>query len=336
MRSTLAQDANRDRGTCRDAPPPTPPYIRNAQGWRTKKTYNNGISALRCAFEFGFKNFPDRKNPAEGLDTFRIKKKDLPPVDPFNVMEAEAIIQGVHEEWGEAIGNFDEFRLFTGLRQSEQIALKTSDYDPRKGTLLVLRGVVIGVDRDRTKTSEDRIVELCPRARSVLDRQLQLRDAHRRAGKLDHDFIFFKTDGDPIRALDYVYTRWRYVPESRAIRYREPYHARHTSVTWNLMVGKNWIWVARMHGHSPEVMMKKYAKWIDQSTEEDIDAIRVALAAPARARARALSAVPAVPNDALESPRTRAAPGKTWGRLSWRKKTKDWRSGRDSNPRPPA
>jgi integrase len=210
--------------------------VANAQGWKTKKTYNNGISAMRCAFEFGFKNFPDRRNPAEGLDTFRIKEKDQSPVDPFSAAEAEAIILGVHEEWGEAIGNFDEFRIFTGLRQSEQIALRTSDYDPRRGTLHVQKAVVMGLDKDRTKTSEDRVVELCPRARSILDRQLQLREAYRQAGKLDHDYIFFKTEGDPIRALDYVYVRWRYVLESHEIRYREPYHARHTSVSWNLMV----------------------------------------------------------------------------------------------------
>ena len=122
--------------------------------------------------------------------------------------------------------------------------------------------------------------------------------------------IRFERSTMSTRAGDTCWSRERFDIESRITHGTR-------RVTWNLIVGKNWIWVARMHGHSPEVMMKKYAKWIDQSTEEDIDAIRVALAAPARARA--LSAVPAVPQDALESPRTRAAPGKTWGRLSWRK-----------------
>jgi len=68
-------------------------------------------------------------NPAGGLDSLRITKKDLPKIDPFAIDEAEAIIAAVHTDWGEAQGNYDEFRFFTGLRPSEQIALLVSDCD---------------------------------------------------------------------------------------------------------------------------------------------------------------------------------------------------------------
>ena len=34
------------------------------------------------------------------------------------------------------------------------------------------------------------------------------------------------------------------------IRYRKPHGARHTSVSWDLMIGRNPLWVARQHGHS--------------------------------------------------------------------------------------
>jgi hypothetical protein len=44
-----------------------------------KKTYNNTVSALRCAFDFGYKDHPEKHNPASGLATFRIQKKDRPP-----------------------------------------------------------------------------------------------------------------------------------------------------------------------------------------------------------------------------------------------------------------
>ncbi len=36
----------------------------------------------------------------------------------------------LHADWGEAMGNYDEFRFFTGLRPSEQIALLVSDTTP--------------------------------------------------------------------------------------------------------------------------------------------------------------------------------------------------------------
>jgi len=89
----------------------------------SKKTYNNVISALRCAFDFGYRDTPEKHNPASGLKCLRITKKDRPVVDPFTIQEAEALIAALHTDWGEAQGNYDEFRFFTGLRPSEQIAL---------------------------------------------------------------------------------------------------------------------------------------------------------------------------------------------------------------------
>ena len=50
-------------------------------------------------------------------------RKDRPAVAPFTIPEAELLISRLHADWGEAIGNYDEFRFFTGLRPSEQIAL---------------------------------------------------------------------------------------------------------------------------------------------------------------------------------------------------------------------
>jgi integrase len=58
-----------------------------------------------------------------------LTKEDRPPVAPFTIQEAEALISKLHADWGEAIGNYDEFRFFTGLRPSEQIALLVTDYD---------------------------------------------------------------------------------------------------------------------------------------------------------------------------------------------------------------
>jgi len=60
----------------------------------------------------------------------RICKKDRPEIDPFSIQDAETLIAALHRDWGEAQGNYDEFRSFTGLRPSEQIALMVTDYDP--------------------------------------------------------------------------------------------------------------------------------------------------------------------------------------------------------------
>jgi len=291
--------------------------IATAQKWQTKKTYNNGVSPLRCAFEFGYKDHPELSNPAEGLDCFRITKKDRPKVDPFTIVEAERLIRGLHIEWGEAIGNYDEFRFFTGLRQSEQIGLTVEDCDLDNETIEIRHVVVLGRAKDRTKTNEDRTVELCPRALAVLKRQLTLRERLVARGTIEHQFVFFKADGEPIRCLKHVYSRWCFVTDQLGIRYREPYNARHSCVSWNLMIGKNLMWCARQHGHSVQVMLSTYGTWIEGAKEADVAAIRIALGAGATAEQLEREA----PSNPLKSPEfaTNMPPEPGWGRLSWRK-----------------
>jgi integrase len=213
----------------------------------TKKTYNNTISALRRAFAFGFEDHPELHNPARTLKSARIGKQDRPKVDPFSIQDAEVLIAAIHHEWGEAQGNYDEFRFFTGLRPSEQIALVVSDYDAVNGVLSITKARVAGINRDRTKISEDRRVELCPRARAVLERQLALRQQLLRRGRIHHEHLFFHRNGQPIQRLHEVHRRWQRTLKKLAIRYRPPYTARHTSVSWNLMIGRNPLRVAQQH-----------------------------------------------------------------------------------------
>ena len=48
-------------------------------------------------------------------------------------------------------------------------------------------------------------------------------------------------------------------------------------MTWQLMLGKNLLWVAKQHGHSVEVMLRMYAAWLDGATDTDIYAIKQAM-----------------------------------------------------------
>lgn len=95
-------------------------------------------------------------------------------IDPFSIQEAERLIAALHRDWGEAQGNYDEFRFFTGLRPSEQIALVIADYDAKHRTLSITKARVAGIDKDVTKTGNDRRIALPPRAVAVLERQLAL------------------------------------------------------------------------------------------------------------------------------------------------------------------
>jgi integrase len=139
-------------------------------------------------------------------------------------------------------------------------------------------------DKDRTKTCEDRIVRLCPRALEVLKRQLALRERWQRLGvRIDHKHVFFKDDGEPIRHLHYGWKRWRHSLERLGLRPRAPYKARHSFITWNLMIGKNLLWVAKQHGHSAHLMLDVYANWIEGTDASELARIEQAMQrSPAR------------------------------------------------------
>jgi hypothetical protein len=51
-------------------------------------------------------------------------------------------------------------------------------------------------------------------------------------------------------------------------------------VSWNLMLGKNPLWVARQHGHSVRTMLEVYAAWAEGAVESDVAAIRRAMGLP--------------------------------------------------------
>jgi integrase len=136
------------------------------------------------------------------------------------------------------------------------------------GIISINKARVSGVDRCKTKTGDDRRIQLCPRALSVLRKQLRLRAHLAAAGKINHDHVFFLDCGEPIQNLQGPQIRWRKTLQSLKLRYRRPYTARHSSVSWNLMVGKNVLWVAKQHGHSIVTMLRIYAAWAEGAVDD--------------------------------------------------------------------
>jgi integrase len=143
--------------------------------------------------------------------------------------------------------------------------------------LSITKARVLGIDKDVTKIGEDRRIRLCRRAITVIERQLRLRERLAHEYRIDHDHLFFTDSGRPISDLKYPYTRWQRTLQRLAIRCRKPYMARHTSVSWNLMVGRNPLLVAKEHGHRPTTMLSVHAAWTEGAVEADITAIREAM-----------------------------------------------------------
>ena len=132
-----------------------------------------------------------------------------------------------------------------------------------------------GTDKDSTRTGDVRRIVLGLRAIGVLRRHLALRNELVRSGRIDLDHLCFTSNGQPIRNLQYPGMRWhRTLSRCANIRYRRPYTARHTSVSWDLMIGRGAPWVARQHGHSISTMLRFYAAWADGAPESDVERIR--------------------------------------------------------------
>jgi integrase len=215
-------------------------------------------------------------------EAHELEKKDRPLIDPFSIQDAETLIAALHGDWGEAQGNYDEFRFFAGLRRRSRSPSFVTDYDAAHGVLSITKAHVHGIDKDVTKTAEDRRVVLCSRAIAVLERQLDLRKRMLRAGAIDHEHVFFTADGEAIRHLSYPYSRWQRTLRTLPIRYRKPYAARHSSVSWNLMLGRNPLWVAKQHGHSISTMLSIYTAWVEGALEVDVETIRESMNAGAQ------------------------------------------------------
>src|SRR5882757_10859936 len=141
-------------------------------------------------------------------------------------------------------------------------------------------GVHQGREKNRTKTNQDREIELCPRALEVLRRQLALREKFVAAGKINHPFVLFWHDGSRIRSYFPPYELWRKVMKALpAVSYHPPYNRRHSFISRRLMIGHNRLLVAQEDGHSVTTMEETYAAWINGTKSDDLEKIRAALAA---------------------------------------------------------
>jgi len=97
---------------------------------------------------------------------------------------------------------------------------------------------------------------LTPRRGHLVSAAIPLQMTTPKTIPIDHDHLFFQEDGRPIQYARYPYARWRQTLKKLPIRHRKPYSVRHSSVSWNLMIGKNPLWAAKQHGHSVATMLR--------------------------------------------------------------------------------
>lgn len=96
------------------------------------------------------------------------------------------------------------------------------------------------------------------------------------------DFIGKTLDKGNTVTLEMATAVWTPVLKLAGIRHRAPKECRDTSVTLALMAGANPMWVAAQHGHSVQVMMRDYAKWLPSADKGvNLAAVNGSISGPA-------------------------------------------------------
>lgn len=250
------------------------------------KTVNNYVSVLRSAMELCVLDNTLAKNPVAAIENAKWQKD---PPDPFDRGEVELIVAYMHKHYAAEVANMVEFRFFTGVRTSEMVGLQWSAIDWNKRQMMVREAVVMGERKD-TKTQRARLVALNSRAFAALQRHKDQAarsnvvslvgcapalppappsKALARLGDVGDPVFLDPRYGTPwVDERAFRRSFWTPALKALGIRYRPPNNARHTYATMLLMAGAKPAYAARQMGHSVEIFLNTYSKWIDDGAND--------------------------------------------------------------------
>lgn len=239
----------------------------------TGKTINNYVSVLREALALAKLDKLIGENPVAEIP--RAKHQKEPP-DPFTRDELEKITADFQARHPGQVANLVEFWLWTGVRTSELAGLKWANVDLASGTILVAEALVRGIRKNNTKTNTSRTVKLNSRALAAMQGQ-------RQHTQMTGEEVFqdprYGTPWSDERAFRRSY--WTPTLKRLGIRYRRPYNMRHTYATTMLMASMTPAFCARQLGHSVDIFLRTYAKWLDgEQNDREMDRLELTLGGP--------------------------------------------------------
>ncbi len=221
------------------------------------KTINNYVDVLHQAMALAVRDKLVAEDPSAGIPRATWQKE---PPDPFTLAEVDRIVAALPDG---PVRNMVEFWAFTGLRTSELAGLHWASVDLASGYVRISEALVRGRAKDTTKTGVARDVLLNSRSMAALQRQR----AHSQVAG-EHVWLDprYGTAWTEERAFRRSY--WTPTLKRLGIRYRRPYDLRHTYATMLLMAGRTPAWCARQLGHSVEMFLRTYARWLDGAQDE--------------------------------------------------------------------
>lgn len=232
----------------------------------TGKTVRNILTPLRAVLDDAVNDDLIKFNPLDRVALKRLikqtaKKSDY-EVDPFDMDEVAQLLKSCRLDERPMI----QFWFESGLRPGEMIGLSWSSIDFAGKVAFIRDNVVTGLVEGEITSVEKapktgagvRLLELSERALEALEAQKPL--TFEGSGRV---WMNPRTAGPWSSESQIRKTLWEPLCTRAAVRYRNPYQARHTFASTLLTAGCNPFWLADQMGHvDAEMVFKIYGKWI--------------------------------------------------------------------------
>jgi integrase len=221
------------------------------------KSIRNYVIPLRVIIRDAIDEFSwsDLRDPFLGLKLPTVQRRRF---RPFSTDEWFVVMEHMLPWYR----SYFEFAVQTGIRPSEQVALKWSAIDDRFVHIELSR--VRNVEKANLKTELSvRSIDLKSHMVKTLEDQWEL------TGHLGKPYVFLNTKGRPIQQEN-LGKRWQRALSESQLPYRRMYETRHTFASWALEAGESPQWVARTLGHVDASMVyRTYGRYIPNLTRKD-------------------------------------------------------------------
>ncbi|HHT9135229.1 MAG TPA: tyrosine-type recombinase/integrase [Candidatus Avalokitesvara rifleensis] len=230
-------------------------FINSLEG-RSPQRVNNVLTPLKGILKTAHRRHVIDTNPGEFIKPLRVDKPDIMPLSMEDVRLFLEVVDPCFRD-------YFLVAFFSGLRPSEQIALKWDRVDVARNKILVTEARVRGVE-DTPKTVESgRTIDMLPPVKDALESQAKLTF-------LKGPYVFLSREGSVLDVNNLRNRIWYPTLKKAKIKRRTMYQTRHTFATLMLSSGENPIWAAKMMGHtSTEMLFKRYSRYIPNLTHRD-------------------------------------------------------------------
>lgn len=239
--------------------------------WKSSTVKRSAIQRLHTMFECAVNDELITRNPVGSIE---LPVKAKKPVDPFTVAEADLIIGRLYEVLTGSMrvyAAYFEFAFYTGMRPGEIAALRWDEVDSEGRVANVCRIVADYKIEERTKTRETRRVMLNSRALNVIEVAKGVAELRAKQSRRQHKqspYVFPPTKNfEFIQQASVTDKHFKAALVALKIRARRQYNCRHTYATMCLMAGMNLGFIANQLGHSVQMLLTTYARWINSSED---------------------------------------------------------------------